>query len=43
VFLAIFQVMQYTFSFFTFFSVSCHIPGPTMWVSHFLCWSVFLP
>ena len=28
---------------YTFFSVSCHIPGPTMWFSHFPCLWVFLP
>ena len=28
------------FSLFTFFSVSCHIPGPTMWVSYFPCWII---
>ena len=31
------------FSFFTFFSVSRHIPGLTRGFSHFPCWSVFLP
>ena len=31
-----------TFSFFTFFSVSHHTPGPTVWLSHFSRFSVFL-
>ena len=30
------------FSFFTYFTVSCNIPGPTVRVSHFACFSVFL-
>ena len=29
------------FSFFTFFSVSCHIPGHRVFLSHFLCLSIF--
>ena len=29
--------------FFTFFTVSRHIPCLTRWFSHFPCWSVFLP
>ena len=40
-FLAIFQVLQCTFSFLTSFSVPCHRPGLTMWDSHFPCWSEF--
>ena len=31
------------FSFFTFFSVSRHIPGQTVFVSHFSRFSVFMP
>jgi hypothetical protein len=43
-FLAIFQVCSYSvqFSFFLFFSVSRHIPGPTVGISHFSRYSVFL-
>jgi hypothetical protein len=41
-FFAIFQVPRCAFLFFTFFSVSRHIPGPTMCVSHFARFSVFL-
>ena len=42
-FCAIFQVLQCTILIFHLLSVSCHISGLSMWVSHFPCWPVFLP
>ena len=41
--LAKFQSYSVHFSFLTFFTVSCHIPDPTVWVSHFPHFSVFSP
>ena len=40
-FLAIFQVYLVYVLYFTCFTVSYHIPGPTVFVSHFTCFSVF--
>ena len=42
VFLAIFQVLYCVFLIFHDFTVSRHIPGPTVNVSHFVRFSVFL-
>ena len=42
-FLAIVQVLQCAFPFSTFLSVSRHIPGQTVFVSHFPRFSVFSP
>ena len=39
-FIGIFQVLQWAFSFFMFFSVSRHIPCHTVFVSHFPLFSV---
>ena len=42
-FLVIFPVLECAFLIFHFFSVSCHNPGQTMFVSHFSRFSVFFP
>ncbi|SFW05293.1 Uncharacterised protein [Chlamydia abortus] len=40
VFLAIFHVLKCVFLFFRDFQFSCHIPGPTVCISHFSRFSV---
>jgi hypothetical protein len=40
VFLAIFHVLKCVFLIFRDFQFSCHIPGPTVCISHFSCFSV---
>ena len=42
-FIGIFQVLQWAFSFFNFFSVSRNIPGHLVFVSHFPRFSIFSP
>jgi hypothetical protein len=43
VFLAIFQVYSVYVLYFTCFTVSHHIPGPTVWLSHFSRFQCFAP
>ena len=42
-FLGIYRSYCVHISFFMFFTVTCHVPGPTMWVSRFSHWSLFSP
>ena len=42
-FLGIYRSYCVHISFFKFFTVSCVVPGPTMWVSRFSHWSLFSP
>ena len=42
-FLAIYRSYSVHISFFTFFTVACHVPGPTMWVSQFSRWYLSSP
>ena len=37
---AIIHVLACDFLIFLICQFFCHFPGPTMWVSHFLCWGV---
>ena len=43
VFITIFLILKYEFLIFLVSQISRHIPGPTVCISHFSCFSVFLP